>query len=98
MADRAGAATQLARYQEWVSRSPAREHAALCSRSQALLEPAVAGEHFRQALAAPAVLPPFWRGRTELLYGQWLRRGRRQEARRHLRAPFDLFHQLRALP
>jgi tetratricopeptide (TPR) repeat protein len=66
--------TRLARYQGWVSRSPAREHAALCSRSQALLEPAMAGEHFRQALAAPAVLPPFWRGRTELLYGQWLRR------------------------
>jgi DNA-binding NarL/FixJ family response regulator len=59
----------------------------------------MAGEHFRQALAAPAVLPPFWRGRTELLYGQWLRRGRqRQEARRHLRAAVDLFHQLRALP
>jgi DNA-binding CsgD family transcriptional regulator len=91
--------TRLARYQDWVSRSPAREHAALCSRSQALLEPAMAGEHFRQALAAPAVLPPFWRGRTELLYGQWLRRGRqRQEARRHLRAAVDLFHQLRALP
>jgi ATP/maltotriose-dependent transcriptional regulator MalT len=91
--------TRFARYQDWVSRSPAREHAALCSRSQALLEPAMAGEHFRQALAAPAVLPPFWRGRTELLYGQWLRRGRqRQEARRHLRAAVDLFHQLRALP
>ena len=42
---------------------------------------------------------PFWRGRTELLYGQWLRRGRqRQEARRHLRAAVELFHQLRALP
>jgi DNA-binding CsgD family transcriptional regulator len=39
------------------------------------------------------------RARTELLYGQWLRRQRRrQEARRHLRASADLFHQLRALP
>lgn len=69
------------------------------SRSLALLEPAEAGQHFRQALAAPAELPPFWRARTELLYGQWLRRQRRrQDARRHLRAAIDLFHQLRAQP
>jgi len=90
---------RFARYQEWVSRSPTAEHTALYSRSRALLEPAKAGGHFHQALAAPAALPPFWRGRTELLYGQWLRRGRqRQEARRHLRAAVELFHQLRALP
>jgi DNA-binding CsgD family transcriptional regulator len=91
--------TRFARYQEWASRSPASEHTALCSRSRALLEPAQAGEHFHQALAAPAQLPPFWRARTELLYGQWLRRQRRrQEARRHLRAAVDLFGQLRAQP
>ena len=91
-------AARFARYQEWASRTPTGEHSALCSRSRALLEPDHAGEHFRRALAAPAALPPFWRARTELLYGQWLRRERRrQEARGHLRAAVDLFHQLRAL-
>jgi DNA-binding CsgD family transcriptional regulator len=90
--------TRFARYQEWVSRSSTSEHSALCSRSRALLEPDRAGEHYRQALGA-AALPPFWRARTELLYGQWLRRARRrQEARGHLRAAVDLFHQLRAMP
>jgi len=91
--------TRLARYQDWVSRSPAGEHAALCSRSRALLEPAMAGEHFRQALAAPAVLPPFWRGRTELLYGEWLRRERRRtDARGHLRTALEVFRTLGAVP
>lgn len=48
--------------------------------------------------AAPD-LPPFWRARTELLYGQWLRRQRRrQDARGHLRAAVDLFRQLLAQP
>ena len=45
------------------------------------------------------VLPPFWRARTELAYGEWLRRQRqRRNARGHLRAAADLFHQLRARP
>jgi len=102
-ATRAGRQAELtarfARYQEWVAGTPTGEHSALCSRSRALLEPDRAAEHFGQALATPAALPPFWRARTELLYGQWLRRERRrQEARGHLRAAADLFHQLRALP
>jgi hypothetical protein len=92
-------AARFARYQEWAARTPGGEHSALCSRSRVLLEPDRAEEHFRQALAAPAALPPFWRARTELLYGQWLRRERRrQQARGHLRAAGDLFHQLRAQP
>ncbi len=53
---------------------------------------------FRQSLGG-AARPPFWRVRTELLYGQRLRRQRRrQEARGHLCAAVELFHQLRALP
>ena len=53
----------------------------------------------RQALAARPALSPFWRARTELLYGEWLRRERRrQEARGHLLTAAELFHQLRALP
>jgi len=38
--------SRFARYQQWVTRSPAGEHHALCSRSRALLEPDSAGEHF----------------------------------------------------
>ncbi|MEV0677872.1 AAA family ATPase [Actinosynnema sp. NPDC050436] len=42
---------------------------------------------------------PFERARTELLYGEWLRRHRRRgEARRHLRSALDAFDRLGAAP
>ena len=44
-------------------------------------------------------LSPFLQARTELLYGEWLRRERqKREARRHLRRAADLFHQVGVPP
>jgi DNA-binding CsgD family transcriptional regulator len=59
-----------------------------------------ADRHFRLALAAHADSPrkPD-RARTELAYGEWLRRARRRvDAREHLRAALTLFEELGAAP
>ena len=54
---------------------------------------------FAEAIAGAPVLPPLQRARTELLYGEWLRRERRRmEARVHLRAALELFRTLGAVP
>jgi DNA-binding CsgD family transcriptional regulator len=54
---------------------------------------------FETALAPEATLSPFLQARTELLYGEWLRRERqKREARLHLRRAADLFHQVGVPP
>jgi DNA-binding NarL/FixJ family response regulator len=56
-------------------------------------------EQFETAIALGVTLSPFQQARTELLYGEWLRRERQtREARRHLRTAADLFHQVGAPP
>jgi DNA-binding NarL/FixJ family response regulator len=56
-------------------------------------------EQFETALAGSADISPFEQARAELLYGEWLRRGRkRREARGHLRRAADLFRQVGAPP
>jgi hypothetical protein len=86
------------RYDEWVSRWPTRTHVALRWRTLALLDPANAEEHFNKALAGADAIPALSRARTELLYGEWLRRERRrQDARRHLRVALELFRQVGAV-
>ncbi|MCO5994137.1 ATP-binding protein [Actinoallomurus rhizosphaericola] len=54
---------------------------------------------FRTALAADLTRRPFIRARTELAYGEWLRRQRRAvESRQHLRAARDTFDALGTSP
>jgi DNA-binding CsgD family transcriptional regulator len=81
--------------------------AAVAEHGQALLADPDAGEaHFQHALelhdqACQDGRPgqPFSRARTELAYGEFLRRARRRvDARVHLRAALDTFEGLRAKP
>ncbi|MFI0366290.1 AAA family ATPase [Actinomadura sp. 1N219] len=72
------------------------------SRFRALLtsDPDEAERHFTLALASHREGGrPFERARTELLYGEWLRRSRRRaQARARLRAALDVFERLGAVP
>jgi DNA-binding CsgD family transcriptional regulator len=70
---------------------------ALLARCQALAGVRAADEAFEDALGRAAALTSMERARTELLYGEWLRRQRRrQEARVHLRAALELFRTMGA--
>ena len=71
----------------------------MLARCEALLAARDAGEAFGEAAAASPALPPMQRARTELLYGEWLRRERRRtDARAHLRAAAEAFRGLGAIP
>jgi DNA-binding CsgD family transcriptional regulator/tetratricopeptide (TPR) repeat protein len=80
--------------------------AAIAEHGRALLaHPDAAERHFLQALEMHARADtecsgrPFDRARTELAYGEFLRRSRRRvDARVHLRAAHDAFEGLRAKP
>jgi DNA-binding CsgD family transcriptional regulator len=86
----------LAPYQAWAEASGSPHLRALATRAQALLEPA--DELYQASLALHANAGrPFDHARTELLYGEFLRRERlRGEARTHLRAALDTFTRLGA--
>jgi DNA-binding CsgD family transcriptional regulator len=100
-ADRADAVVteRLARYREWVGYTATDSGRALLSRCEALLGERPPDEAFAEAIERAAALPPFQQARTELFYGEWLRRERRrQEARTHLRAALELFRNLGTTP
>ncbi|MEV4005275.1 AAA family ATPase [Actinomadura sp. NPDC049753] len=64
-----------------------------------LAAPEEAEALFHAALAADLARRPFVRARTELAYGEWLRRQRRAaESRQHLRAARDAFDALGTSP
>src|ERR687885_2357134 len=74
---------------------------AVAEHGRALLaEGADAEAHFEAALTAHAKSPRLPdRARTELAFGEYLRRARRRvDAREHLRAALTLFEDLRAAP
>ncbi|WP_431873578.1 helix-turn-helix transcriptional regulator [Amycolatopsis sacchari] len=74
---------------------------ALVARCRALLGPEdEAEQHFKTALGLhEADRRPFEQARTELLYGEWLRRARRKaDASTHLRSARETFERLHAAP
>ncbi|MCW2914688.1 MAG: ATPase-like protein [Actinomycetia bacterium] len=95
------AAEPFDHYQKWARHAGQPWIDAMVHRCQALLAPdSEAEEHY---LAAQRLHDlenrPFEQARTGLLYGEWLRRGRRKaEARTHLRSALETFERLDATP
>ncbi|MEV8513751.1 helix-turn-helix transcriptional regulator [Dactylosporangium sp. NPDC051484] len=91
----AGVAGAVRRLESFAQRSGRPWAQALVHRCRALL---TGDEHeYRMALKLPA--RPFEQARTELLYGEWLRRARRKaDARRALRRALESFDRLGARP
>jgi DNA-binding CsgD family transcriptional regulator len=100
---RAGRATEAAQRLEslraMATAAPTEGRQALLARCAALAGARDPGEAFGEAVAAAAALPRLQRARTELLYGEWLRRERRRiDARGHLRKALEAFRSLGAVP
>jgi DNA-binding CsgD family transcriptional regulator len=82
---------------ERIALTPTKGGLAMLARAEALLQPSQ--ERFDEAIAQSQAMSPFQRARTELLYGEWLRRERRrQDARAHLRSALETFRSLGAAP
>ncbi len=100
--DRRGAVTPgFARFETWVQASPNPTRLALLARCRALLAESedAAEHHFAESVNLAAELSPFDRARSELLYGEWLRRHRRRvDARTLLRAANETFERLGTAP
>ena len=89
----------LARIRAWTGHYPAAARTSVLARCEALVGTRPPDAAFTEAVELGRALAPFERARTELLYGEWLRRKRkRTEARGHLRAAADLFLALGAHP
>ena len=90
---------EYAAFESWVERFPHPARQALLARCRALIDESGAERHYHDSLAGADALSPFDRARTELLYGEWLRRDRRRiDARVHLRSALDDFEQLGVTP
>ncbi|WP_367040341.1 LuxR C-terminal-related transcriptional regulator [Streptomyces sp. Je 1-332] len=88
-------------FAEWTEHTGAAGARALAARCRALLAPETEAEAaYEEALALHVDDGrPFERARTELLFGEWLRRaGRRSEARAPLRSALDTFELLASPP
>jgi DNA-binding CsgD family transcriptional regulator len=87
------------RYRDWVKQSPSPARLSRLARCRALAGEGDGREQLEAALAPYPGRSPFHQARTELLYGEWLRRERQpREARVHLRRAADLFRQVGAPP
>jgi DNA-binding CsgD family transcriptional regulator len=92
-------AERFDRYKSWVRYSPSAPRRSVLARCRALMGDGDVREQFEAALAPDGFVSPFLMARTELLYGEWLRRQRqRREARPHLRRAADLFRQVGTTP
>lgn len=88
-------------YKRWAGHIDQPWAAAVLQRCRALLADAAdAEEHFRAALGPYAAeFRPFEKARTQLLYGEWLRRAKRKvEARTQLSAALETFERAGARP
>ncbi|HYT25154.1 MAG TPA: LuxR C-terminal-related transcriptional regulator, partial [Actinomycetota bacterium] len=97
----AAVAPRVARFERWAAWDRRAWTQVTAHRCRALLTPGDAAEqHYQAALAVDGLGElPFALARTELLYGEWLRRSRRRAgARPHLRAALELFGRLGATP
>jgi DNA-binding CsgD family transcriptional regulator len=93
------AGRRLAEAERWVGLAPTPVRRALVARCRALVREGDADQAFGEAVDLAGALSPFERARTELLYGEWLRRERqRTTARAHLRTALELFQGLHAEP
>jgi DNA-binding CsgD family transcriptional regulator len=85
----------LARVRAWAELLPTPARQSVLARCEALLGVRPPDEAFSEALDLAHAISPFERARTELLYGEWLRRDRRRaQARTHLRTAAELFRTL----
>ncbi|MFF2551204.1 AAA family ATPase [Nocardia sp. NPDC058058] len=86
---------------EWAERTEAAWAVAATALCRALAADGERAETlFREALAMPgAAQRPFQQARTQLLYGEWLRRARRRsDARAQFASALEVFERLRAVP
>ena len=87
------------RFRHWAEQYRSPEALGLLARCRGLIDEAGAEEHFARAIELAPALSPFDAGRSELLYGEWLRRQRRRiDARRHLRSAVECFGRLGTAP
>ena len=87
------------RFRRWAEQSRSPEGLALLARCLGLIDEPGAERHFVRAIDLGDALSPFDAARTELLFGEWLRRRRRRvDARRHLRSALDRFGRLGTAP
>jgi DNA-binding CsgD family transcriptional regulator len=91
----------VARLEQWASWDRRTFTSLVARRSRALISRGEEAErHYQAALATDGIGElPFELARTELAYGEWLRRARRRaDARPHLRTALGIFRQLGATP
>jgi DNA-binding CsgD family transcriptional regulator len=90
----------VARLEQWADATASLVAKAMALRCRALLGDGDPARLFSQSLAVhPEGEAPFERARTQLLFGEWLRRRRkRTEAREHLRAACETFERLGCEP
>jgi DNA-binding CsgD family transcriptional regulator len=93
------ATAQLETFRRLVVAAPTQQRLALLARCDALLETRDPDQAFGKAIALAPGLPPLQRARTQLLYGEWLRRERRRtDSRVHLRSALESFRAMGAVP
>jgi DNA-binding CsgD family transcriptional regulator len=99
--DRLAAAEAVRQLERWNVRTGPAARAVMLRCRALLADDEAAAPLYRQAmeLHARGLSPPPEVARTQLLYGEWLRRARRPaESREHLRAAMEIFDRLGALP